>query len=251
MNFNIGTAPANSLFGASPAAAPALSTTSMFGTSLAGAPAPSLFGATPSSTGASMFGGAAVPAPASRLFGGSPAAAPVLSSTPLFGTAVASAQVGVNNQFQPTAGPSFAPQGGFGAAAAAGSFGSKQGFKQSGDNCQSGIVNSICASMRDQSLESQRSVDYLTNRKGPAQTTFGASFGVGSSTGVAPFGQHAFSLTQPNNGLSGQSNTGSGANLQSASSGTPRAIEKVVTAHMLIVGSRQRRAETSRFEVSG
>jgi hypothetical protein len=138
-----------------------------------GAPAGGFGVTTATSFGASSFGG--VPNPGS--FGASGfGAAPATSFSTVGGSGFQGGQ-----------------QSGFGAA---------QGVKQEADK-QSGTVNSICANMKDQSLESQRFLDYQANRKGPTQGSFGAAAGVGSAVGIASFGQPASSFGQPKPVLGG------------------------------------------------
>jgi hypothetical protein len=104
--------------------------------------------------------------------------------------------------------------------------------------------------MKDQSLESQRCVDYYASKKSPAQALFAAAAGVGTAVGLA---QQAPPFSQLESGLNVQSNTGYGVGLQTTSSGTSRAIEKVVGVphYCSIVCSLERLAETHCFEVVG
>jgi hypothetical protein len=177
----------------------------------------SLFG------GLGGIGGASTPAPAAGgLFGvgSSPAPAPAPATASLFGVAFAkpssvSAPVGINNQFQPTAGPSPASSPGVGsfrflgasqqtstAPAAASSaatsssgafsggffgaggttfqgtntFAAPQGTKSE----QTGIVNSVCARMKDQSLDSLRFMEYQAKNGSTQPSAAGAAASSGT-----------------------------------------------------------------------
>jgi hypothetical protein len=134
--------------------------------------------------------------------GGFGAAAPAVGfgAQTAFGAAPAATAFGASSFGGAPASTGFGSTG-FGAAPqtfiqTSGGFQGQQGNFQKQDKSD-GQVNSICASMRDQCLESQRFLDYQQGKKGPAQQpAFGAPVAAASG-GMAPFGQQVNSFAQP------------------------------------------------------
>ena len=138
------------------------------------------------------FGAAAAP---SVSFG---SAAPASFGATSFGAGAAVGGFGGNSGFGAGGASSFTANGGGGFHNQQATYGGQgkglqtgfQGGKDgTGDNC---TVNSICARMRDQTLESQRFIDYSQGKKGSAPAASFVSGGFAGAVGgaaAAPFGQ--------------------------------------------------------------
>ena len=154
------------------------------------APAPAPGFGQPSGTGfciAAPQGGMGVASfPAAQAGFGAAAAAVGFGAQTAFGAAPAATAFGASSFGGAPASSGFGSTA-FGAASQtfiqnSGGFQGQQGNFQKQDKSD-GQVNSICANMRDQCLESQRFLDYQQGKKGPAQQqAFGAP--VGAVSGV-------------------------------------------------------------------